>query len=341
MRKTSTVLLSAALALSFVTARGQTNSPATTPVHAVVWAADGTFQDLGTLGGDNSYALGINNHGVVVGYSYLADNVTFHAFLWSPTKGMTDIGATLQKGQKTWGVGINDHDTAAVTGFLSDGSAVPAAFHLQHFWSHLSPGDSLASLNRSYGINDNDQVTGQLLISGFKTGFLWDVFTGSVTFVPSLGGGNSIGVAVNNLGHITGAADIGFSNYDALFWSADGGSRDIGFLNGSGFTAGGGINDNDEVVGYNLPALAGFYWSDATGMVPLRSLGGSVSAAFSINGRGAIAGESSLPDGTIHAVRWPGYTSAPEDLGTLTGSGNSYGKAINSAGTVAGYSDAP
>lgn len=334
------LLLLAGLALSLAPVRGQLNTPATPPVHAVIWDSNGTIQDLGTLGGDNSYALGINDHGVVVGYSYLADNVTFHAFLWSPLHGMTDIGATLQGGQNTWGVGINRSGASAVTEFLPDGTAVPAAFHLPHLWQHLPPGDSLASLNRSYGINDHNQVTGQLLISGFKIGYLWDVATESETFIPSLGGGDSIGVAVNNLAHVTGAADVEFSFYDAFFWSAESGTRDLGCLDGE-FTSGGAINDADEVVGYNLPKLAGFYWSDATGMVSLLSLGGSVSAACGINNRGVIAGESSFADGTIHAVRWDKYTHAPEDLGTLTGTGNSYGKAINRAGQVAGSSDAP
>jgi probable HAF family extracellular repeat protein len=39
--------------------------------------------DLGTLGGDFSFALGINASGQVVGYSYLPGNLTYHAFLYS------------------------------------------------------------------------------------------------------------------------------------------------------------------------------------------------------------------------------------------------------------------
>ena len=346
MKMPTLIIFCAALAAAFSSpADGQTDRLATTPIHAVVWDATQGIRDLGTLGGASSYGLGINDRGIVVGYSYLADNVTFHAFLWSASRGMVDIGATFSDAQNTWGVGINASETAAVTGFLSDGSALPAAFHLPGFWRHLPLGTDLSqSLNRSYGINDANQVTGQYLINNAKTGFLWDPATSTITYLRGIGGYNTIGVAVNNLAHVTGAGSVydgADSIYDALFWSADQGSRDIGSLNGSDFTAGGGINNNDEVVGYNLPELAGFYWSDATGMVPLQSLGGNASAAFGINSSGRIAGYGGLPDGTVHAVVWAHYSSAPQDLGTLTGSGNSYGRGINSYGRVVGYSEMP
>ena len=60
-------------------------------VHAVLWQ-NGAVTYLGGFGGAmNNSALGINNHGQIVGQSDVADDSTAHAFLWQNGK-MTDLG---------------------------------------------------------------------------------------------------------------------------------------------------------------------------------------------------------------------------------------------------------
>jgi probable HAF family extracellular repeat protein len=62
--------------------------------------------DLGTLGGDNSYATGINDAGQVVGDSRTAAGTT-HAFITGPNGvGMTDLGTL--GGDYSTASGIND-----------------------------------------------------------------------------------------------------------------------------------------------------------------------------------------------------------------------------------------
>ncbi len=60
-------------------------------IRATVWqtsngqGAPGSPTNLGTLGGDNSYGLGVNDAGKVVGSSYTASNTDLNAFLWNGT----------------------------------------------------------------------------------------------------------------------------------------------------------------------------------------------------------------------------------------------------------------
>jgi probable HAF family extracellular repeat protein len=56
---------------------------------AVMWQ-NGMMSNLGTLGGDSSYAFGINNNGQIVGNSKTASG-EWHVFLWE-NGAMTDLG---------------------------------------------------------------------------------------------------------------------------------------------------------------------------------------------------------------------------------------------------------
>ena len=65
-----------------------------------------TIKDLGTLGGDQSYAYGINNSGQIVGASQITGDTATHAFLYSGGT-MQDLG-TLASGTDSSAYGINN-----------------------------------------------------------------------------------------------------------------------------------------------------------------------------------------------------------------------------------------
>jgi len=310
------------------------------PYHAFIWDSVNGMQDLGTLGGNNSYAIAINDGGTVTGYSDITGNARTHAFVWTATGGMVDIGATVPGGGPSEGLAINS--AGNVGGTLtrrSNNLASPAFWSAATGWQAKGR-DRGDQRNYAFGINDSNQLTGQLYVFGDVVhAFLWDETTNTITSLPTLPGGlHTVGNSINNLTHITGTGSASDSLFDAIFWSATGGTQDIGRLNGSDYTAGVWINVHDEVVGLN-GNLEGFYWSQATGMLPLQTLGSNLSPAFGINDSGVIAGYSSI--GTLqHACIWPDHNSAPVDLGTLGGSG-SVGRAINNSGQVAGYSLVP
>ena len=94
------------------------------PDHATLWPhataleGPGAPIDLGTLGGSNSVALGINSVRDVVGYSYLAGDVTRHAVIWTANGALIDL-PTLG-GSESIATGIND--AGQIVGYARDAS---------------------------------------------------------------------------------------------------------------------------------------------------------------------------------------------------------------------------
>ena len=61
--------------------------------HAVLWDADGTPINLGTLGGTFNLATSINERGDVAGNAQSAQDGNVHPFLWTKDAGIQDLGA--------------------------------------------------------------------------------------------------------------------------------------------------------------------------------------------------------------------------------------------------------
>jgi probable HAF family extracellular repeat protein len=131
----------------------------------VLWDAKRTVRDLGTLGGDNSAATGVNDNGQVVG---AAENEKgdMHAFLWDETKGMRDLGVLGQR-TETWAVGLNNDGD--VVGFAAQPDSI--RFDTERV-AFLYTGGQMVDLNtrmdpasgwhlmKASGINDSGQIVG-------------------------------------------------------------------------------------------------------------------------------------------------------------------------------------
>ena len=74
------------------------------------------------------------------------------------------------------------------------------------------------------------------------------------------------------------------------------------------------------------------------GMIDLGTLGGTFSAATSVNAEGQVAGHAETASGETHAFRWDPVNRSMRDLGTLGGK-SSYAQGINDRGDVVGYSE--
>ena len=72
--------------------------------HAFLWRKLTGLQDLGTLGGNNSKALGIDIHNRVVGWAQISGDAAQHAFLWTHVRGMQDLGTLGGNNSEAFGV---------------------------------------------------------------------------------------------------------------------------------------------------------------------------------------------------------------------------------------------
>jgi uncharacterized membrane protein len=85
------------------------------PLHAVLWAKDGTPTDLGSLGGNAKSLMGtaakdLNSRGDVAGFSSLTDNVTVNAFLWTRKTGKMKALVPIKGVANSIAIALNDSD---------------------------------------------------------------------------------------------------------------------------------------------------------------------------------------------------------------------------------------
>ena len=120
--------------------------------HAFLWQVD-RMTDLGTLGGGNSCAYGINVLNEVVGYSLVAEfgtDVAYKAFLWRSGK-MTDLNI--------YGVAYSVNNRSQVVGVQETKSGDARAFVWQSGKANLL--DTLGGNNSfAYCIADDGEVVG-------------------------------------------------------------------------------------------------------------------------------------------------------------------------------------
>jgi probable HAF family extracellular repeat protein len=322
---------------------------------AAAWcdAAEYEIIDLGTLGGAETYARGINEAGQVVGNSLGASG--YHAFLWEDVNGngqsdpgeMTDVGDL--GGAESVAFDINEAGQVVGLSYTASGQVHAFLWMLEAGMIDLGTLGGAYSL--AYAINDAGQVVGYSYTAGGSYGygsyhaFLWTPGAGMIDLVP-LGGDSGAG-AINEAGQVAGGSGHAFlwEDVNGNGQSDPGEMIDLGTLGGpqSGSSA---INDAGQVVGNSYTASGerhAFLWTLEAGMIDLGTLGGSNSYAYAINDAGQVVGQSETASGSWHAFLWEdvngnGQSDPGEmvDLGTLGGL-DSGAHGINDAGQVAGY----
>jgi probable HAF family extracellular repeat protein len=301
-----------------------------------------SISDLGTLGGTNSSANGINDRSQVVGSS-LTNSGAEHAFLYSEGK-MTDLGTL--GGMTSSALGINSLGHVV-------GNSEMARQAAQHAFvyngSRMTDLGTLGGVSSSAsGINDADEVVGYSFIPvvshSFVTGIVWlhaFVYSnGRMRDLGTLGGPNSAGVGINAIGQIAGNSFIDVNSAQHAFLYSNGRMTDQGTLGGTN-SMGIGINALGQTVGSSFTSGDGSFHAFFDGsdkMIDLGTLGGSNSSANSINASGQVVGESDTENGVEHAFFW--NNGAMTDLNTVIPAGSGWelrwASSISDGGEIVG-----
>lgn len=312
-----------------------------TPVNAFRVSPGGLISDpgagLGTLGGRNSYAYGINASGQVVGNSDTSNS--YHAFRTSATGLISDPGTDLGSfGTTSYGYGINDSGQVVGDSYFSSGpDAIDHAFRTTATGKISDPGTDLGTLggtiSKARDINNSGQTVGSSYLAGntilhayrtAATGLISDAGADLGSF-----GGSSGASAINEIGqtvgssYLSGSSDISHAFRTTATGDLSDPNADLGVLTGGTYASAIAINSLGVTVGVSRIADGtkhGFYVGAFSSAMydlndyldPVTGSGWVINEALGINDSGIIVGDAQL-NGAEHAIRLtPISTAAPE-----------------------------
>jgi probable HAF family extracellular repeat protein len=279
--------------------------------HAFSWTG-GVITDLGTLGTeipgqfDQSFALGINDNGEIVGWDYLFSQTEPTAFLWS-SGSMTSLSDALGGGVST-AFDINNPGQIVGTRAAAPNTNSSSAFLYDSVTGQVTtlPGLGGTFVIAAVAINDGGAVVGysSTLNDNVFHAVKW---TDNVPAdLGTLGGTHSYATGINSAGDVVGHSWMPGDSSDHAFLFTNGNMQDLGTLRGTQSQANA-INDVGEIVGFSSPAGGGSHafiyadgaMADLNERISPRS-GWVLLDAAAINSAGQIVGYGTV-NGEVHA----------------------------------------
>ena len=288
---------------------------------AVLWKSNGEIINLGTLGGNQSLAVALNDRSQAVGAAAntIPDSFSLspviggpafgtqtRAFLWENGV-MRDLGTL--GGPDSFAEYVNEGGQVAGISYTdstpNDTTEIPTVHPF--LWENgrmLDLGSLGGTLAEVYGLNNRGQVVGPMYLPGdeFYHPYLWS--NGTLTDLGTFGGSTGQPNGVNDAGEVVGVADFpGDVLHDAFLWK-NGVMTDLGNLGKTSNAHS--INSRGQVVGaskvsFETGETRAFLWENGGPMVDLNNLVPANSAlelvnTYYISDRGEIAGNG-LPPG--------------------------------------------
>jgi probable HAF family extracellular repeat protein len=291
------------------------------PEFQAVLFKDSSVIDLGTLGGNESSAFGVNDRGQVVGCAANAvpDSFGFcfgvpqqsRAFLWQ-RGGMKDLGTL--GGPDALAELVNDR--GQVAGWSLTDSTVNAVTGIPTQHPFLWEKGEMRDLGTIGGtkvylvnsLNNRGHVVGGMYVAGDQSyhPFLWD--GDSLKDLGTFGGDFGSADWINEAGDVVGWALTAENQSHAFLWQK-GLLTDLGTVDGDPSSTAFVVNSKRQVVGAtqdnNFSYVHAFLWErgsivDLNALIPDDSRV-RLMAAVGLNDRGEIVAQGVLPNGDLHA----------------------------------------
>jgi probable HAF family extracellular repeat protein len=311
--------------------------------------------DLGTVGGTNSMAYGINNHEQIVGAAQTSMG-NYHAFLFDGGR-MMDLGTL--GGSNSWAYGINDQ------GWMAGAAGLPGTNMHAFLCTNALMNPAMLDLGTLGGtnsaawmINMRGEMAGWTAMTNgsHHAFFMTNHVFGGMMDLGTAGGTYSEAYCLNSNRMVVGYAMMSNGTEEPIMTTnAMFGGSSMRTMGMGGMGASGGqswfINDLGNTVG-QAQMLGGnhhAFVSRSGGMiggvnVDLGTLGGTNSVAYCLNNAGTAVGMAEMADGTRHAFMVANATSGiatMRDLNNLVPADSGWmlmeARGINAAGQIIGW----
>ena len=282
-------------------------------------------------------SLLINDAGRVAGVHMVPGTGRAHAFTWTASGGVVDLGDLTGDGSGySWASALSRTGVIAGDAQGKDGLPHPIVWTARSGMRDLG-GLSSRGGGGAYSVNSCGHAAGVYFTrTGASRAFIWSAKRG-MRDLGTLGGAEAEATQINDHDVVVGRAQTANGGWHAFVWTPATGMRDLSrgapamrqFASWAMY-----VNDQGTVAGWtyvNSTTLHTFRWTARTGMVVLGSTTGNVSSGPSgIDRRGRITGTSS--DNGAHALVWTTRGVTRDLLGGAPG----VSRAMSGNGRVAG-----
>jgi probable HAF family extracellular repeat protein len=299
-------------------------------------AATYAVTDLGTLDGVSSMGKAISESGLVVGDVVMPGELSWRAFLYDGV--MHDLGTL--GGMSSSATGVNDAGDV-----VGESTWVPGSYagyrgflYRDGVMTDLVPDVPVPVI--PFDINDAGDVVGLAVTLDETAQQAFVLREGTLTYLGTLGGTNSVARAITQSGEIAGQSLIEDDVESHAFLVQGGAMQDLGTLGNTNASAWG-ISDALHVVGWgNMPDTgdnrAFLYHGGVMAPLPPLELNGT-SRAFDVNTAGHVVGHGRVGGQQRAFIYRDGVTT---DLNTLIPADSDIvvfdAMGINDAGQIVG-----